>query len=138
MFAVDDIDDTITWLSALGATVVGRIVDDEHRYRRRYIRSHEGVVIGRPEQLSQHNAERIPPNKGREWSADRPRDGAVGRATPRRLRSRERVDAMSHVIAMMPMSLGGVRGFDRLADTPEMLGVATVIRGVGVMDPRCP
>ena len=51
MFAVDDLDDVLTRLGKLGATVVGEVVDYEDVYRLCYIRGPEGILIGLAQQL---------------------------------------------------------------------------------------
>ena len=51
MFAVDDIDDTITRLQKHGAQLVGEVVQYEASYRLCYIRGPEGILIGLAEQL---------------------------------------------------------------------------------------
>ena len=51
MFAVDDVDDTVTRLERRGAKLVGKMVQYEDMYRLCYIRGPEGVLIGLAEQL---------------------------------------------------------------------------------------
>lgn len=51
MFAVEDIDDTLTRLSKLGATVIDEVVNYEDIYRLCYIRGPEGILIGLAQQL---------------------------------------------------------------------------------------
>src|SRR3954470_8180023 len=51
MFAVDDIDDTITRLLRHGAQLVGEVVQYEDVYRLCYIRGPEGILIGLAEEL---------------------------------------------------------------------------------------
>ena len=51
MFAVDDIDDTLTRLGKHGAELVGEVVDYEGVYRLCYIRGPEGILIGLAEQI---------------------------------------------------------------------------------------
>jgi catechol 2,3-dioxygenase-like lactoylglutathione lyase family enzyme len=51
MFAVDDIDDTLTRLRKHGAELVGEVVQYEHVYRLCYIRGPEGLLIGLAEQI---------------------------------------------------------------------------------------
>lgn len=46
MFAVSDLDDTLTRLGRLGATVVDEVVDYQDIYRLCYIRGPEGILIG--------------------------------------------------------------------------------------------
>jgi catechol 2,3-dioxygenase-like lactoylglutathione lyase family enzyme len=55
MFAVDDIDDTLSRLGRLGATVVDEVVDYEGIYRLCYIRGPEGILIGLAQQLVQQD-----------------------------------------------------------------------------------
>jgi catechol 2,3-dioxygenase-like lactoylglutathione lyase family enzyme len=51
MFAVDDIDETLTRLRKRGAQLVGEVVQYEEAYRLCYIRGPEGVLIGLAEEL---------------------------------------------------------------------------------------
>jgi catechol 2,3-dioxygenase-like lactoylglutathione lyase family enzyme len=51
MFAVDDIDDTLTRLRQRGAQLVGEVVQYEEAYRLCYIRGPEGLLIGLAEEL---------------------------------------------------------------------------------------
>jgi catechol 2,3-dioxygenase-like lactoylglutathione lyase family enzyme len=51
MFAVDDIDDTLSRLRAHGAQLVGDLVQYEQSYRLCYIRGPEGLLIGLAEEL---------------------------------------------------------------------------------------
>jgi catechol 2,3-dioxygenase-like lactoylglutathione lyase family enzyme len=51
MFAVDDIDETLARLLALGAQLVGEVVQYEDTYRLCYIRGPEGILIGLAEEL---------------------------------------------------------------------------------------
>lgn len=51
MFAVDDLDATLTRLGARGAELVGEVVQYEDVYRLCYIRGPEGLLIGLAEQL---------------------------------------------------------------------------------------
>ena len=53
MFTVEDIDDTITRLSKLGAEVVDEVVNYENIYRLCYIRGPEGILIGLAQELEQ-------------------------------------------------------------------------------------
>ena len=53
MFAVVDIDDTLTRLCRLGATVVDEVVNYENIYRLCYIRGPEGILIGLAQQVSE-------------------------------------------------------------------------------------
>ncbi|GAB2533789.1 VOC family protein [Nocardia heshunensis] len=52
MFAVDNIDDTVTRLVARGASLVGTIEQYEHLFRLCYLRGPEGIIIGLAEQLA--------------------------------------------------------------------------------------
>jgi hypothetical protein len=58
MFAVDDIDDTLTRLREHGAQLVGEVVQYEDAYRLCYIRGPEGLLIG----LANNSAERPGPH----------------------------------------------------------------------------
>ncbi|MGW5381453.1 hypothetical protein [Nocardia sp. NPDC003963] len=51
MFAVDDIDDVIVRLRALGGELVGELVQYEEIYRLCYVRGPEGIIVGLAEQL---------------------------------------------------------------------------------------
>ena len=51
MFAVDDLDDTLTRLRGHGAQLVGEVVQYEDVYRLCYIRGPEGLLIGLAEEL---------------------------------------------------------------------------------------
>lgn len=51
MFAVDDLDDTLTRLSKLGASLVDEVVNFQEIYRLCYIRGPEGILIGLAQQL---------------------------------------------------------------------------------------
>jgi len=51
MFAVDDLDDTLTRLSEHGAQLVEEVVQYEDVYRLCYIRGPEGILIGLAEQI---------------------------------------------------------------------------------------
>jgi len=51
MFAVDDIDETLTRLRKRGAQLVGEVVQYEDVYRLCYIRGPEGILIGLAEEL---------------------------------------------------------------------------------------
>ena len=53
MFAVDDLDDTLTRLNKLGATVVDQVVDYQNIYRLCYVRGPEGILIGLAQQIGQ-------------------------------------------------------------------------------------
>ena len=50
MFAVDDIDETLTRLRKRGAQLVGEVVQYEDSYRLCYIRGPEGILIGLAEE----------------------------------------------------------------------------------------
>jgi len=52
MFTVDNLDETLTRLYKLGATLVGEVVQYENIYRLCYIRGHEGLLIGLAEELT--------------------------------------------------------------------------------------
>src|SRR4026207_2068842 len=54
MFAVDDIDDSLSRLQKIGAQLVGGGVKHEELYRLCYIRGPEGILIGLAEQLSKN------------------------------------------------------------------------------------
>ena len=51
MFAVDNIDDTLTRLQRRGAQLVGEVVQYQDVYRLCYIRGPEGLLIGLAQQL---------------------------------------------------------------------------------------
>ena len=51
MFAVDDIDDTLTRVREHGAQLVGEVVQYEDVYRLCYIRGPEGLLIGLAQEL---------------------------------------------------------------------------------------
>jgi catechol 2,3-dioxygenase-like lactoylglutathione lyase family enzyme len=51
MFAVDDIDETLTRLRKHGAQLVGDVVQYEDAYRLCYIRGPEGILIGLAQEL---------------------------------------------------------------------------------------
>lgn len=51
MFAVEDIDDTVSRLQKHGAELVGEIVQYENLYRLCYIRGPEQILIGLAEEL---------------------------------------------------------------------------------------
>ncbi|HET6819249.1 MAG TPA: VOC family protein [Candidatus Limnocylindria bacterium] len=46
MFNVDDIDDVVERLQAIGGELVGEIVDYEATYRLCYLRGPEGIILG--------------------------------------------------------------------------------------------
>lgn len=60
MFTVEDIDDTLSRLSKLGATLVDEVVDYENIYRLCYIRGPEGILIGLAQQLGQQTSRENP------------------------------------------------------------------------------
>jgi len=60
MFTVDDINDTISRLIRLGATVVDEVVDYENIYRLCYLRGPEGILIGLAQQLGQQMSRENP------------------------------------------------------------------------------
>ena len=60
MFAVVDIDDTLTRLCRLGATVVDEVVNYENIYRLCYIRGPEGILIGLAQQIGQQTSRENP------------------------------------------------------------------------------
>ena len=51
MFAVDDLDETLTRLQKHGAQVVDEVVQYEDIYRLCYIRGPEGILIGLAERI---------------------------------------------------------------------------------------
>jgi catechol 2,3-dioxygenase-like lactoylglutathione lyase family enzyme len=51
MFAVRDIDDTLTRLKKLGAQLVGEVVQYEESYKLCYIRGPEGLLIGLAQEM---------------------------------------------------------------------------------------
>ena len=53
MFTVSNIDDTVSRLQQLGATLVGEVVNYENLYKLCYMRGPEGILIGLAEQLTQ-------------------------------------------------------------------------------------
>ncbi len=52
MFAVDDIDDTLTRLRAGGAELVGDVVQYEDSYRLCYVRGPEGILVALAQPLN--------------------------------------------------------------------------------------
>ena len=60
MFAVDDVDDTVTRLRKCGASLVGDVVEYERMYRLCYIRGPEGILIGLAQQLGEQPARADP------------------------------------------------------------------------------
>lgn len=53
MFAVEDLNDTITRLGRCGAELVGEVVQFEDTYRLCYIRGPEGILIGLAQGIGQ-------------------------------------------------------------------------------------
>ena len=51
MFAVSDIDDTLSRLQNIGATLVGKVEYYEDLYRLCYVRGPEGIIIALAQQL---------------------------------------------------------------------------------------
>jgi len=62
MFAVENLDDTLSRLAKHGATVVDDIVDFEGVYRLCYIRGPEGILIGLAQQLGPREEREDPLN----------------------------------------------------------------------------
>jgi catechol 2,3-dioxygenase-like lactoylglutathione lyase family enzyme len=60
MFAVEDLDDTLSRLGKLGATVVDEVVNYQDVYRLCYIRGPEGILIGLAEEIGQPTARKNP------------------------------------------------------------------------------
>jgi predicted enzyme related to lactoylglutathione lyase len=60
MFAVQDIDDTLSRLRDRGATVVGEVVRYLDIYRLCYIRGPEGILIGLAQQTGQQASRENP------------------------------------------------------------------------------
>jgi predicted enzyme related to lactoylglutathione lyase len=52
MFAVDDIDDTVTRLRAHGAELLGEVAQYEGIFRLRYLRGPAGTIVALAEQIS--------------------------------------------------------------------------------------
>jgi catechol 2,3-dioxygenase-like lactoylglutathione lyase family enzyme len=65
MFTVDDLDDTLSRLGKLGATVVDEVVNFQDVYRLCYIRGPEGILIGLAEQLGQQSSRENPMENSR-------------------------------------------------------------------------
>ena len=61
MFAVDDIDGTITRLRTHGAELIGEVVTYADMYRLCYLRGPEGVIIALAEQLNDTKGKRADP-----------------------------------------------------------------------------
>ena len=51
MFAVEDLDDTVTRLRAHGADLVGEVVQYEDKYRLCYLRGPAGIIVALAEEL---------------------------------------------------------------------------------------
>jgi catechol 2,3-dioxygenase-like lactoylglutathione lyase family enzyme len=60
MFAVENLDDTLTRLRRRGATLVGEVTQYQDIYRLCYIRGPEGILIGLAEQLERAAARSNP------------------------------------------------------------------------------
>ena len=54
MFAVDDVDDTVSRLRQRGAELVGEVVQYQDAYRLCYLRGPEGILIGLAQELGQN------------------------------------------------------------------------------------
>jgi catechol 2,3-dioxygenase-like lactoylglutathione lyase family enzyme len=52
MFAVDDIEDVLARVQALGAELIGEVVRYEDSYRLCYVRGPEGIIVALAEELS--------------------------------------------------------------------------------------
>ena len=52
MFAVDDIEDVVTRLKAVGGELIGDIVDYDNSYRLCYMRGPEGIIMGLAQEMS--------------------------------------------------------------------------------------
>ena len=65
MFAVEDLDNTLSRLSKLGATVVDEVVDYENIYRLCYIRGPEGILIGLAQQVGEQSSRENPMERKR-------------------------------------------------------------------------
>ena len=52
MFAVDNVDDTVARLRAIGAELVGEVVQYENAYRLCYMRGPAGIIVALAEELS--------------------------------------------------------------------------------------
>jgi catechol 2,3-dioxygenase-like lactoylglutathione lyase family enzyme len=65
MFTVEDIDDTLTRLSKLGAKLVGEVAQYEDVYRLCYIRGPEGILVGLAQQLGQQASRADPMRRER-------------------------------------------------------------------------
>ena len=51
MFAVEDVDDTVARLRALGAELIGEVVQYEDKYRLCYMRGPAGIIVALAEEL---------------------------------------------------------------------------------------
>lgn len=60
MFVVEDLNDTVSRLGKLGATVVDQVVDFKDLYRLCYLRGPEGILVGLAQQLQDQNARTNP------------------------------------------------------------------------------
>lgn len=56
MFTVEDLDDTVARLQAIGAEIVGEVMQYEDTYRLCYMRGHEGILIGLAQELGRQAA----------------------------------------------------------------------------------
>src|SRR5690349_24003142 len=65
MFAVEDLDDTLTRLAKLGATLVDEVVNYENIYRLCYIRGPEGLLLGLAQQLTGEGSRENPVGRKR-------------------------------------------------------------------------
>ena len=52
MFAVDDIDDVVQRLQAIGGELVGEVAQYEDSYRLCYVRGPEGILLALAEKLN--------------------------------------------------------------------------------------
>ena len=65
MFAVEDLDETLTRLGKHGAKLVGEVVQYEDVYLLCYIRGPEGILIGLAQQLGQQTSRADPMRRKR-------------------------------------------------------------------------
>ena len=63
MFRVDNLDELLSRLTKLGATLVGEVVNFQNIYRLCYIRGVEGILIGLAEQMGSQTATDILENE---------------------------------------------------------------------------
>ena len=63
MFAVDDLDDTLTRLRTLGAELVRDVVEYEDVYRLCFVRGPDGILVGIAQPLKELNPE-VPGRRG--------------------------------------------------------------------------